>query len=671
MPSSDRSLVRAIAFSLAAGVAAGVIWSVIEVSAIMLSIGWFPRIAIRQLLPYEMIAGLVGGLLLIPVAWRGRGAAFGMGMLVYYGLLRIAAPPTPWAELGYLAVALVGAWIGMLLIGRDDRGGLLVVVHVLILGTLAIALAKVSAATAESSEFAHQEPSGLRMVLILVGAPLVAILFDRIVGLAIPWRFVRLTAEVVSLAAATVTSMQLVSTAPMRDTLAANQPPPGSSDVVIVVFDTTRADHMSTYGYHRDTTPNLTKLAQDGINFPSARSTAQWTLPGHASLFTGLFPSQHGAHYVGTWKSESLSDRQHRSYPLSEDRTTIAEVLRDNGWATGAFVANFGNLHRGLGVAQGFSYYGDAPGPVIWPVPHALRCARQFQPHLLRQPFRSATEITTEALGWLEENARSRPAFLFMNILEPHYWIASPPFDTWARSIPGWRALAQKSLFSHEIPHHLNKSESDFAQASYDGQIAAADAALGAFIDELKKRGRYENAIIVVTADHGELLGEHDVVGHGGRMMYEGLLHIPMVVKLPGKDRPRGLVIDDNVQQIDVMPTVLATLGLPIPSQVQGQPIQRVLHTALSEEHVNPEFVEHFGDVYNRQYRVAYDGKMKLITTSRGEHHLFDLKADPGENENLAARDPARLEAMQRKLDAGFATSPPMMSHAPPAKPAP
>ena len=138
-------------------------------------------------------------------------------------------------------------------------------------------------------------------------------------------------------------------------------------------------------------------------------------------------------------------------------------------------------------------------------------------------------------------------------------------------------------------------------------------------------------------------------------MMYEGLLHIPMIVKFPGKDRPRG-DRTDRVQLVDVLPTVLATIGAPLPDGVQGEPVQHVTHEILAEEHINPEFVAQFGDVYNRALRVYYDGPFKLISTSRGDRFLFNLTTDPNEDQNIASQDPQRVAEMEQRLET-------MMSH--------
>lgn len=656
MPPTDRSGSGALSRAILAGLIAGAVWFVIEAGSILVEIGSMPLGAIERLAGLELLAGLGAGLVLVPLARFAGPAALAMGLTVAYGLIRLAGPPTIYTEVAFLIAGGSAAWIGAQLVEHDDDNDLLVLLHVLILCTVTIALAKIAVGTLQSTRFSREEPAGWDLFAILVAAPLVALVIDRMLALVIPQRGVRMATQLVTLGAAAMMGSHWAPTTPLQTAIGAVSPAPaGSPDVVVVVFDTTRSDHLSTYGYARPTSPRLTELARDGMNFTAAHSAAQWTVPGHASLFTGLYPSRHGAHYVGSWQRGLPTDRQHRAFPLADEHTTIAEILRDHGWATGAVVANFANLHRGLGMAQGFSYYDDAPGAIIWPTPHIVKLMRQFMPTFLRIPFRSATEIAEQGLDWFDRQDPAQPKFLFMNFLEPHYWLAAPPFDRWAREFPDWRALSQRSLFAPDIPHRLSQHEVDFVLASYDGQVAAMDFALGQVIDGLKARGRYENALIVVTADHGELLGEHGILGHGGRTMYEGLLHIPMVVKLPGKEHQRG-PIATPVQQVDVLPTVMKTLGLPIPDECQGEAMPKVLHPVIAEEHINPEFVEKFGDVYDRAMRVVYDGSYKLIASSRGDRLLFDLASDPNESDNLATRDPARLVTMERQLESAFGT---------------
>ena len=159
----------------------------------------------------------------------------------------------------------------------------------------------------------------------------------------------------------------------------------------------------------------------------------------------------------------------------------------------------------------------------------------------------------------------------------------------------------------------------------------------------------------MVTADHGEFLGEHDQVGHIARMLYEPVLHVPLVVKPPGAAQPPAR-IDRPVQLVDVLPTVLQTVGAPIPPGVQGQPLLDADHALLAEEDINPFLVARYGALYDRAIRVLYEPPYKLITTSRGQRMLFDLTRDPGESQDLSATEPAVLDRMAQRLEASMST---------------
>jgi arylsulfatase A-like enzyme len=244
--------------------------------------------------------------------------------------------------------------------------------------------------------------------------------------------------------------------------------------------------------------------------------------------------------------------------------------------------------------------------------------------------------------------------FLFLNYMEAHQpRLASPPHDGWSRDLPEAEALARKNLwYEHAVPN-LPDDERAFIGANYDGQLAAMDVALGELLAALRARGRYDNALIIVTSDHGEFLGEHGQMGHIGQMLYEPVLHVPLVIKFPGKDALRG----ENgtpVQLVDVLPTVLATTGAPVPPGIQGEALPHVTHASLAEEDIDPFLVSRYGEQYDRSIRVLYDGSFKLISTSRGTHMLFDLARDPHETHDLAARDPDRLTALLRRLEAAF-----------------
>jgi arylsulfatase A-like enzyme len=638
-----------LARGAAAGVAAGALWWVVEWSANWALGGTMSLSAATLILGLDLAFGVLGGALVGLVTGGRRASVLALGLTAVYGFLRVYEPPGMRSELLFLVLAPLGAWLGVLIAGRE-RHGAIAFVQLTLVAVATTVFGKASI-TEVQSYFAQTEPSALTLVLLLVGLPLAGVIADRALAFVLRRDTVRLGVEVAAGVAALMVWGAPQSTAPLD---APAPPVPyarGAPDVFLVALDTTRADHMSTYGYARETSPHLTELAKDALNFTQARSPAEWTIPGHASMFTGMYPSRHGAHYAGSWKAGPEIYGRRRVLPLPEDRVTMAEVLRDKGYRTAGFVANFANLYRGFGMAQGFDHYDDAPGVMLKPVPHAVRFAQRFDPTLLKRPFRSAHEIVAAALDWLDAGPRDRPAFVFVNLLEPHHWMLPPaPFDRWARALPQTPRLASKGIFTHKIPIHLKPEERDFVTATYDGQIALMDDALGELWAALKARGRYENAIIVVAGDHGELLGEHEQVGHGGRMMYEGLLHIPMVVKLQGAERPRGDV-DDPVQLVDILPTVARAVGAPVPDGVQGEELPHVRHEIVAEEQVNPEFVAHYGAVYDRAMRVIYDRPWKLIETSKGDTLLFDLARDPEENEDLAGREPARATDLARRLE--------------------
>ena len=176
-------------------------------------------------------------------------------------------------------------------------------------------------------------------------------------------------------------------------------------DIVFLVLDTQRADRLSCYGCPEVTSPHLDAFAADAALFRYAFAPAQWTIPVHASLFTGMYPTRHGAHFAGGWlPGRSRDGRAMVAYPLPASAVTMAEALRDRGYRAGGFVANFSYLYRDFGVAQGFGWYDDAPGLLLRLRPAVLRLAQQARPTFCLVPFRSARDINAAALAWLDAN---------------------------------------------------------------------------------------------------------------------------------------------------------------------------------------------------------------------------------------------------------------------------
>jgi arylsulfatase A-like enzyme len=637
---------------LLVGLGAGSLWIGLEVALAWTSGSVLPTDVWMTIGSVDVVVGAVLG-----VATGALAPAIGAGRVAVvvtcgWAFMRVFAPPGLGSEAGLLVLAAGLVWGAARLIGRDHHR-LFAALHTSALMAAGLLVGELLLDSSRAGT--------LRGVALPVGvAGLLALgpLADQALRLAVRTRPTRFALQVTVAALAMLLWGRPLAVAPYVDPVVTAVPPePGPPDVFLVSLDTTRADHLSTYGYERDTSPNLTRFAQDARLYRWARSTAAWTLPGHASMMTGLFPSSHGAHLTGGFVGgESIDGRRNVAFPLAAEHTTLAELLRDRGYRTAAFVGNFSYLYRDYGLAQGFGLYDDAPGVLLRIRPPAVSAIRYFVPGFALKPFRTARQISELALGWLDAQPQDRPVFVFMNFMEPHQpWHAEAPFDDWARAVPGAHALARKNLYTHAA-HDVDARTAAFIQANYDGQIAAMDEALGRFLAGLRARARYQNSLIVVTADHGELLGEHSEMGHMGRTLYEPLVRIPLVVKHPGPEGIRG-VSDRPVQLVDVMPTVAQVVGAAVPDEVEGTSLEAVTRPSFAEAGINPFLVSEYGPVYDRAMRVVYDGSRKLITTSRGERMLFDLASDPGEERNIAEAEPEQTERLLGLLEGRVKTT--------------
>src|SRR5438876_1186742 len=537
--------VRSMMWGLGAGLVAGATWWLTEAVLNWAVGGFVPARVAATFAGLDLGLGELAGDVVGGLGSRAgqvpRARSFALGLAAAYALCRIYDPPGLGTEAAFAVVAAALAALGAALAG--PAGGPLVFVHLTLLTSATVALGGWAL-----DELAGTRPFGAGLPFALAAVPLAAVLADRLLAVAVARRGARLGVELAAAALALVVWGRPITTAPIDDPLVTAVPPPaGSPDVILIVLDTTRADHLSTYGYARETSRHLSAFAADGLLFTQARSPAAWTLPGHASLFTGTYPTRHGAHFAGArLGGESRDGRPLVAFPLPPSAVTMAELLRDRGYPRGS-------LH-----------------------------------------------------------------------------------------------------YDHAVTH-LPEAERQFIEANYDGEVAAMDEALGELLDALRARGRYQNALVVVTADHGEFLGEHEQMGHIGQMLYEPVLHVPLVVKFPGTDGPRGRS-ETAVQLVDVLPTVLAATGAAVPPGLQGEALPHVTHPSFAEEDIDPFLVARYGARYDRSIRVLYDGTYKLIRTSRGEGMLFDLARDPAELHDLAAAEPERAADLQRRLDTALGT---------------
>jgi arylsulfatase A-like enzyme/tetratricopeptide (TPR) repeat protein len=357
--------------------------------------------------------------------------------------------------------------------------------------------------------------------------------------------------------------------------------------VVVISVDTLRADHLPAYGAAGVETPNLEALRKESILFDNAIAHAPLTLPSHVSIFTGLLPFQHGV-------------RDNLGYRLTPAHQTLASQLKGRGYATGAAVSAI-VLERSTGIAEGFDFYDDAI---------EIREAGEPMGRVQRSGFR--TEKMLE--DWIAGTPPGKPLLAFLHLYEPH----SP----------------------YEPPEPFR---SRYASNPYDGEIAAADAIVGRFLDFLKARGIYDRACILFLSDHGEGLGEHGEDEHG-ILLYRATIHVPFFLKLPGSV-DKGHRRAEPVQLIDVVPTVLSLLGeKPIPGLPgtalwpdrgpEGPP------RAVYSESLYPRL--HFGW---SDLASLTDARYQYIEAPRPE--LYDWTADPKELQNLAPGLPPPFRALR------------------------
>lgn len=361
-------------------------------------------------------------------------------------------------------------------------------------------------------------------------------------------------------------------------------------NVLLISIDTLRADHLGAYGFPKAISPNIDAVAREGVVFRNAYSPVPMTLPAHVSMLTGTLPPGHG-----------LRDNLQKRLP--EASLTLAERLKQRGLATGAVVSSF-VLDRRFGTAQGFDVYDDRFQAV-----HKIGDLNE----------RKGDEATRVALQWLDQH-RERPFFLFLHLYDPHDPYEPPePFASQWRGHP------------------------------YQGEVAFADHCVGQVLDRLRQLGLYDQTLIVITGDHGEMLGEHGELNHGF-FIYEGALRVPLVLRAPGaKAAPEQ--VETPVSLVDIVPTVLSLTGAEAPSGVEGVDLSPWLAGRRGAGGGRPLYAEtvtptrYYGA--NSLLAVIRDG-WKYIETTRPE--LYDLRSDPGESVNLRERERGRADALARNL---------------------
>jgi arylsulfatase A-like enzyme/Flp pilus assembly protein TadD len=361
-------------------------------------------------------------------------------------------------------------------------------------------------------------------------------------------------------------------------------------NVLLISIDTCRADHLSCYGYSVKTTPNIDSMAKESVMFERVITPVPLTLPAHTSMLTGTNPIYHGVHgNIG--------------YIVGEFNQTLAELMRQNGFVTGAVISSF-VLDSQFGLNQGFDVYEDK---FVRPIPSTYHNERR------------GDETSSFAKAFLDKYHK-KPFFLFVHYYDPHDLYNPPePFAT---------------LFKDNL---------------YAGEIAFVDTCIGEVIQKLKELGLYESTLIIVTADHGESLGEHKEKTHG-YFIYQSAIHVPLIIRLPGG--PKGKTVSDNAGLIDIVPTVCSLLDIAVPPEVTGKSLLPYLRGNITPK--NEERYIYCESLEATQYGCnpllgIVNNNWKYIHTTRAE--LYDLDKDPNEQVNLVTELDKRARLLQGQLD--------------------
>src|SRR5215469_15024486 len=361
-------------------------------------------------------------------------------------------------------------------------------------------------------------------------------------------------------------------------------------NVVVITIDTVRADHLGCYGYKRIRTPNIDALAANAVRFERAYTPVPVTLPAHTAIFTGTYPMLNGMH---DFSGNKLNPKQ----------STLAAVLKEHGYATGAVVGS-AVLESRFGLNRGFDFYYDHFD------------FNRLQESNLDDMERPGNIVADLTLSWLALHYKSK-FFLWMHLYDPHY--------------------------PYHPPAPYNEQYKD---RLYDGEIAFADAQVGRLIAFLKAKDLYRSTIIVVAGDHGESLGEHGEKTHGF-FVYNATLHVPLIIRLPGM---AARTVQDLVSLTDLMPTVLQALKMEVPSAVQGKNLLPLVATKRDTE-PRSTYAETFLPRLHfnwSELRSIETERYQFIAAPKPE--LYDLSDDPSEVNNLYSEKRAVADVLQARL---------------------
>lgn len=441
------------------------------------------------------------------------------------------------------------------------------------------------------------------------------------------------------------------------------QPKP---NILLIVMDSVRAANLSCYGYARATTPNIDKFAEEGTLFERTTSEGCWTLPVHTSLFTGLYPLNHGV----TISKDALP----------EDYPTLAQILKEEGYQTCCF-SNNAYISQNTGLGQGFDLledvwrkinprgikrtrlshikiqlrkFGKAGEPLIAFLQMASRVKKIFKGQKVKKD--NGASLTNDMIKrWLSTSRDAeKPFYLFVNYMECHEKYHPPhPYDR--KFMPSkyspWRVLQvppDKARVLNGDPRK-KKEDLEIMTALYDGELNYLDHKIGELLEFLKSLNLLDNTVVIITSDHGDSLGEHEELGHR-KVLFEQLTHVPLIVRYPERFKA-GVRNSELVQLSDLFPTILELAGVASAKincngfqslcKLKAEPLREF----TISENTAPKSLNSI------QIKSLKNKRYKFIWKSTGEHELYDLQTDPQENQNLINKETDIAAQLQAQLE--------------------
>jgi len=412
----------------------------------------------------------------------------------------------------------------------------------------------------------------------------------------------------------------------------------GTPNVLLIVLDTVRAFNLSLYGYGRNTSPSLDALAAGGTTFERAFSTAPWTLPSHASMFTGLWPHEMAADWL---------------VPLEAGPPTLAEALARHGFLPVGFSGNTNYVSREVGLARGFVSFEDyvlSPALVLRNsslvrVVSRNRTLRRLIGEEDALGRKSAVDINRSVFHWLDQRPAGRPFFAFINYYDAHRpYLPPAPYD---RMFVPPGTNPDPRLHRTGQPGDDAKTETTAgAENAYDGGLAWLDSQLGVLLAELERRGLMDSTLIIITSDHGEEFGEHGVFDHGNSLFRQAV-QVPLVLHYPGHV-PAGARVTTPVSLRDLPMTVLDLVGLGTAEHFPGAPLSRHFGAGSTTADSLLQGVrkairqpERYPAAQGALAALTQDSLRYIRNLGTGEERLFDFERDPRETHDLSG-EPAR-----------------------------